>query len=211
MGRGVLLFPIWYHEPMRFVVGVDEAGRGPLAGPVSVGVVIAPAGFDFNKAFPGVNDSKQLSEGKREEIFELLKQHSRVRYAVRYASHDLIDSRGISYAVRGAVARGVRSLAPEPRGIKVLLDGLLHAPEIYEQETIIGGDASEPIISLASIAAKVSRDRLMKRLAKLYPQYAFEQHKGYGTALHYAKLAEFGPCVIHRRTYLHLAEDLVKE
>lgn len=196
---------------MKFVIGVDEAGRGPLAGPVAVGIVIAPAGFDFTTAFPGVNDSKQLSEGKREELFELLKKHPKVRYAVRYASHDVIDSKGISYAVRGAVARGVRALAPEPRGVRVLLDGLLHAPQIYEQETIVGGDASEPAISLASIAAKVSRDRLMKRLGKLYPEYRFEQHKGYGTALHYAKLAEFGPCTIHRRTYLHLAEDLVKE
>jgi ribonuclease HII len=197
-------------EKIRFVLGVDEAGRGPLAGPVAVGVVLTPVGFDIKKAFPGVNDSKQLSEAKREEIFELLKAHPTVRYCVRYASHDVIDSKGISYAVRGAVARGVRSLAPSPAGVKVLLDGLLHAPDIYEQETIIGGDGSEAIIGLASIAAKVSRDRLMKRLAKTYPEYLFETHKGYGTALHYERIAKHGPCLIHRRTYLHLAEDVMK-
>jgi ribonuclease HII len=196
---------------MKFVIGVDEAGRGPLAGPVAVGIVLAPAGFDIKKAFPGVNDSKQLSEAKREEIFELLKAQTKVKYAVRFASHDIIDSKGISYAIRGAVARGIRSLAPDPRDVHVLLDGSLKAPDIYEQETIIGGDGSAPIIGLASIAAKVSRDRLMKRLAKLYPEYLFEQHKGYGTALHYAMLAKYGPCIIHRRTYLHLAENLVKE
>jgi ribonuclease HII len=196
---------------MRFVLGVDEAGRGPLAGPVAVGIVLAPAGLDIAKVFPGVNDSKQLSEKERERIFELLKAQNKVRWCVRYASHATIDSKGISYGIRAAVARGVRLLAPAPRDVRVLLDGSLHAPEEYAQETIIGGDASEPIISLASIAAKVSRDRLMKRLAKIYPEYLFEKHKGYGTALHYAMLEKYGPCAIHRRTYLHLAEGLMKE
>jgi ribonuclease HII len=196
---------------MKFVLGVDEAGRGPLAGPVAVGVVMAPFGFDIAKHFPGVADSKQLPEKERERIFNILEGQSVVSYSVRFAGHDTIDSRGIVYAVHSAVTRGVRSLAPSPHSVKILLDGLLRAPKDYEQQTIIGGDASEPIISLASVAAKVSRDRLMKRLAKTYPEYAFERHKGYGTALHYDMIAKFGPCVIHRRTYLHLAEGFMKE
>lgn len=192
---------------MKFIIGVDEAGRGPLAGPVAVGIVHAPAGFDIERNFPGVNDSKQLSEKERERIFGLLKAQDKVDWCVRYASHGVIDTKGISYGVRAAIARGVRLLAPSPAGVRVLLDGSLHAPEEYMQETIIGGDASVPIISLASIAAKVSRDRLMRRLARTYPEYLFEQHKGYGTALHYQMLEKYGPCAIHRRTYLHLAEN----
>lgn len=189
---------------MKFLLGVDEAGRGPLAGPVAVGIVIAPRGFDIAKAFPGVADSKKLSEGKREEIFKILKNQDKVRWCVRYASHESIDRVGMTRVVRAAIGRGVRWLSPEPAGAKVLLDGLLHAPPEYAQETIIGGDDSEPIISLASIAAKVSRDRLMYRLAKLYPEYQFEKHKGYGTALHYDMLKKYGPSVIHRRSYLKL-------
>ena len=95
-------------------------------------------------------------------------------------------------------------LAPDPTEVRVLLDGLLHAPEEYEQETIIKGDALEPVISLASIAAKVRRDRLMKRLALAYPEYFFEVHKGYGTKKHYEALKKWGPSDIHRKTFLHL-------
>jgi ribonuclease HII len=194
----------------KAVLGVDEAGRGPLAGPVAVGIVMAPSGFDIARAFPGVADSKQLSAGKREEIFEILRGQQQVRWCVRMRSASVIDARGIVPAVRSAVHSGVRRLAPEPRGVRVLLDGLLHAPVEYAQETIIGGDASEPIISLASIVAKVSRDRLMLRLARLYPEYAFERHKGYGTALHYEMLEKHGPCVMHRRSYLHIDEGMIK-
>lgn len=209
---------------MKFVLGVDEAGRGPLAGPVSVGIVMVPEGFDVAKAFPGVNDSKQLSEKQRERIYALLEEYvrgfrkppngglrnPRIKFCVRYARAETIDKRGISYAVRAAIARGVRELAPSPRGAKVLLDGLLRAPAEYEQETIIHGDALVPLISLASIVAKVRRDRLMKRLARDYPEYHFAIHKGYGTALHYEMLQKHGPCAIHRQSYLHLVEKVAR-
>ena len=189
----------------RFSIGIDEAGRGPLAGPVAVGIIIAPKNFDITKAFPGVADSKKLSKKKREEIFALLKQKckrmSSLRYIVVFASAKIIDKKGISYAVRHTIYKGIRILAPDPTECHVVLDGLLKAPPEYSQQTIIRGDASEPIISLASIAAKVTRDRLLCRLAKQYPQWGFETHKGYGTPAHYAAIQKHGLSPIHRKTF----------
>ncbi len=207
---------------MRYTLGVDEAGRGPLAGPVAVGVVAVPEGYDVAKEFPGVKDSKLLSEKKREEIYERLVAlagggdpsttgslrspgyGAGVRFVVEYESAATIDTEGIVSAVRRAVSRGVNILAPDAALVRVMLDGALRAPNEYSQETIINGDELIPLISLASIAAKVSRDRLMYILAKEYPKYGFERHKGYGTKMHYQMLATYGPCVIHRRTFLHL-------
>jgi ribonuclease HII len=183
-----------------------------LAGPVAVGLVLLPARVDVRREFPGVADSKRLSEGKREEIFEMLKARAAsggARFAVRYASAATIDRIGISRALALAVARGCRALSPRADA-QVYLDGLLSAPAEYRQETIIHGDDLVPIISLASIAAKVSRDRLMQRLARRYPLYQFEQHKGYPTKRHYELLAAHGPSPIHRASYLHLAEGEVK-
>jgi len=190
---------------MKFVLGVDEAGRGPLAGPVSVGIVMVPKGFNVAKEFPGVDDSKKLSEGKREELFEMLKLRAKqgdVQFCVRYGSHTMIDARGMTRVVRAAIGRGVRALAPESAGVHIYLDGLLHAPAEYSQETVIHGDALIPVISLASIVAKVSRDRLMHKYEKLFPGYGFAIHKGYGTAGHYQMLEKYGPSEIHRRSYL---------
>lgn len=190
---------------MRQILGVDEAGRGPLAGPVSVGVIAAPEDFDLLKAFPGLNDSKQLSEKKREELFSILGDFERrgiVRYSVTFSSHTVIDTEGITRAVAGAAARGIRSLDPDPSSAKIFLDGLLHAPPEYEQETVIHGDALIPAIMLASVAAKVMRDRLMVHEAKDYPLYGFERHKGYGTREHIQAIRTFGPTSIHRRTFL---------
>ncbi len=192
---------------MRFVLGVDEAGRGPLAGPVAVGAVIAAKGFDVAKEFPGVGDSKTLSEGKREALYELLEQRASqgdARFCVTFADNVEIDRRGIVHAVRGAVFEAIHVLAPKKVGVHVYLDGLLKAPRGYSQETIIKGDALIPIISLASIAAKVCRDRFMREIALEYPHYGFERHKGYGTDLHYKKILELGPSPIHRTTFLHL-------
>src|SRR3989344_2589559 len=189
-----------------FVLGVDEAGRGPLAGPVAVGVVMVPEGFDVLKEFPGVKDSKKLSEKKREEIFEMLVAHvarGDARYAVELESEKIIDKEGIATAVRRAVTRGVNALAPDAALVRVQLDGALKAPPEYSQETIIDGDELVSLISLASIAAKVTRDRLMIEFAEDYPVYGFEKHKGYGTKAHYAALALHGPCVLHRSSYLH--------
>ncbi len=189
--------------PQEFILGVDEAGRGPLAGPVAVGVVALPPGFDVLKEFPGVKDSKLLSAQKREKIFvEVERRASRgdLHFAVCFSSHRFIDEYGITHAVQTAVARGVRELAPPSRGV-VLLDGLLRAPKNYTQRTVIHGDGLVPVIGLASILAKVTRDRLMEHLARLYPEYGFDQHKGYGTEVHLRALRRHGLCDIHRRTY----------
>lgn len=191
---------------MRFVLGVDEAGRGPLAGPVAVGVVAVREGFDISAEFPGVADSKKLSEKKREALFARLEARAatgEVRFVVTYGEARAIDSRGIVAVVRDAVSRAVNALAPDAALVEVLLDGALHAPAEYRQQTIIGGDETVPLISLASIAAKVSRDRLIVALAETYPGYGFERHKGYGTKAHYEALHALGPCAIHRRSFLH--------
>lgn len=188
----------------QFLVGVDEAGRGPLAGPLAVGVVVAHKSFAIRELFPGVGDSKVLTERKREEIYSLMVKYAKqglLRYTVIYVAAGTIDRIGLTRATRRAVFGGVRKLAPEVEGYRVLLDGLLHAPEEYSQETIIRGDATEAIISLASIAAKVSRDRLMTRLAKKFPHYGFEMHKGYGTKVHRKNIRKFGPCELHRKTF----------
>ncbi len=188
------------------ILGVDEAGRGPLAGPVSVGVVRVAADFDIRAAFPGVNDSKKLTERARETIYREMQVRAGagdIAFCVQFSSVELIDKIGITKAVRQGVDDGINKLAPETKGVKILLDGLLHAPEGYEQETIIKGDALEPVISLASIAAKVERDFLMKKLALEYPNYLFEIHKGYGTKKHYEALQKWGISAIHRRTFIH--------
>lgn len=190
---------------MKKIIGVDEAGRGPLAGPVAVGVVIADEGFDFLASFPGLNDSKKLSEKRREEIFTLLLERTQAEelsFCVKAVDALTIDRVGIAKAVRSAVHAGVRSLAPEPSLARVYLDGLLKAPEEYEQETVVHGDGLVPAIMLASVAAKVTRDRLMVKLAEEYPAYGFDRHKGYGTKAHYKAITLYGPCELHRRTFL---------
>jgi ribonuclease HII len=192
---------------MRFILGVDEAGRGPLAGPVSVGVVAVPEGFVVEKEFPGVADSKKLSEKNREKIYEMLQARVALgdaRFTVEFESAQVIDEEGIAVAVRRAVSRGVNALAPDVALVRIQLDGALRAPVEYAQETIINGDELIPIISLASIAAKVERDRLMVALAKEYPEYGFEAHKGYGTKMHYEMLQKHGLSAIHRRSFIHL-------
>jgi len=192
---------------MRFLLGVDEAGRGPLAGPVSVGVVAVEEGFDVAKEFPGVSDSKKLSEKKREAMYAMLEERARrgdVRFVVEFESAAAIDSDGIVPVIRRAIGRAVSRLAPDASLVRIQLDGSLRAPIEYAQETIINGDDFIPIISLASIAAKVERDRLMCTLAEDFPQYGFHIHKGYGTKLHYQALGEHGLCAIHRRSFIHL-------
>lgn len=189
------------------MLGVDEAGRGPLAGPVSVGVVAVPEGFIVEREFPGVADSKKLSEKKREKIFAALTARvaqGDARFTVEFESAETIDKEGIAVAVRRALSRGVNALAPDAELVHIQLDGALRAPPEYSQETIINGDELIPIISLASIAAKVLRDRHMVKEAAQYPEYGFEKHKGYGTRAHYEALRKHGLCVIHRRSFIHL-------
>jgi ribonuclease HII len=192
------------------VLGVDEAGRGPLAGPVAVGVVAIEEGFDILGAFPGLNDSKKLSEKKREALYTLLLEEAKkgtVRAKVCFSSEKNIDRYGIAAAVRSALFRAVTSLAPEPEHVRIFLDGSLKAPKEYSQETVIGGDALIPSIMLASVAAKVARDRLMLRLASEYPEYGFETHKGYGTKAHIEAIRTHGISPLHRKTFIHLEKD----
>lgn len=192
---------------MKYVVGIDEAGRGPLAGPVSVGVVVVPETLDLLALFPTLNDSKKLSEKKREEIFVRLQEEIKggnIVSLVTLASAEKIDAKGIAVCIREAIANALEKLVPNSEGHQIYLDGSLLAPKHYMQETVIGGDALIPSIMLASVAAKVTRDRYMLKQAELYPEYLFEQHKGYGTKLHMEKLREHGLCAIHRRSFVHL-------
>lgn len=191
----------------RFVIGIDEAGRGPLAGPVSVGAVLLLPHFNVGE-LSGIRDSKALTEAAREAWYARMsawRQEGSLRFAVAYTSAEKIDRLGIVWAVSSALARALRQLGADPDGSLVLLDGGLRAPSLYaQQQTIIRGDASEPVIALASIAAKVRRDRLMKRLAVQYPGYGFEVHKGYGTTKHRQAIGELGLCGMHRRSFCGL-------
>lgn len=187
------------------VLGVDEAGRGPLAGPVAVGVVAVSEGYDILATFPGLNDSKKLSEKKREMLFKTLQEEMKqgnVKALVCLSSARMIDDKGIAYAVRHALDRGVRKLLPNPKEGKVWLDGSLKAPAEYAQETVIGGDGLIPAIMLASIAAKVTRDQLMLKTDATHPLYGFKSHKGYGTKAHIEAIRKYGPCEEHRHSFL---------
>lgn len=188
----------------RYLVGIDEAGRGPLAGPVAVGVVVVPDRFNF-LLLQGIRDSKQMKELGREIWYEKLRvlevEHG-LRHRVQFSSARYIDTHGIVPAVRDAIARALRALEVRPEESHIILDGALRAPRRFlYQKTIIGGDESEPLIALASIAAKVRRDRLMRQLALRYPEYGFEVHKGYGTKKHREALVQYGLSDIHRRSF----------
>lgn len=190
---------------IEWIIGIDEAGRGPIAGPVSVGTVMIPQDFD-PAFFSGIRDSKQLSEEKREEWFAKMKSHPGIHIAVSLVGASHIDTRGIVSAVKVAMRRNLNELTSDidPNTILILLDGSLYAPkEFLHQETIIKGDEKIPVISLASIAAKVTRDRHMVRLGKKHPEYGFDQHKGYGTKEHYRNLKKHGRLDIHRASFLN--------
>ena len=198
---------VCYASLMKYLVGVDEAGRGPLAGPVAVGVARIAEGYDVLANFPGLNDSKKLTEKKRDALYEILMQEVKagnVRVWVCLSSETVIDEKGIAHAIRSALNRGVESLLPDPKEGRVFLDGSLKAPEAYEQETIIGGDGKIPVIMLAALAAKVTRDRLMVKLAVEYPQYGFDGHKGYGTKAHMDAIRAYGISPIHRKSFIHI-------
>lgn len=188
----------------KYIVGVDEAGRGPLAGPVAVGVAVVPYDFDWSR-IPNVGDSKKVSEKNREAIFRLtktLKKQGRLDYRVALISSKDIDTIGISKAVQKGIMKCLTSLSLNPKKVEVKLDGLLKAPKEYlHQETIIKGDAKEKVIGLASIMAKVTRDAHMHKLGEKYPLFGFEIHKGYGTLAHRTKIRQNGLSPVHRRSY----------
>lgn len=190
----------------KVTVGIDEAGRGPLAGPVSVGVAIVPDGYD-ETLFVGIRDSKKLSEKKRKFFFDLLrteKEKGNLDYAVGMSSSKFIDGEGIVPSIKHALKKAITSLEFDYDSL-ILLDGGLQAPEQYpNQKTIIRGDNTEFSIMLAAIAAKVTRDHLMMRYDDEYPEYFFGQHKGYGTKLHFECLRKHGLCNIHRKSFIKL-------
>jgi ribonuclease HII len=213
----------------KYVIGIDEAGRGPLAGPVSVGVACIPIGFNWD-VIPGVNDSKKLTEKNREVIFKRaqeLKKEGKLDYAVCMVSAKDIDKNGIVPSIQKAMNQalqkietsvyhsktrrpGLRVVSKEQ--VVVKLDGGLRAPKEYvHQETIIKGDAKEKVIGLASIMAKVTRDRHMVSLSKDYPcsQYGFEVHKGYGTKKHRESIEKYGLSSIHRVTFCKNIKSVV--
>lgn len=179
----------------NLICGVDEAGRGPLAGPVCAAAVIMPEGLIIE----GVNDSKKLTAKKREKLFDIIKNEA-VSYSVAFASASEIDEINILNATHLAMTRTVESLEKVPE--VVLVDGNSLPKWYYNSEAIIKGDAVCHSIACASILAKVSRDRLMLLEAEKYPQYSFEKHKGYGTKVHVQAIKEYGPCPIHRKTFL---------
>lgn len=187
----------------KWLIGIDEAGRGPLAGPVSVGVVKVPRNFDWD-LIPGVGDSKQVKPVQREIIFrraQELRHHRQLDFVVAMVGAPVIDEKGIVYAIKLALSRCIKCLELDLATCHIRLDGSLHAPDQFSQETIIKGDATEPAIGLASIVAKVTRDRYMTRIARRWTQYGFEQHMGYGTKAHREAIASYGKSPIHRVTY----------
>ncbi|MDE2172505.1 MAG: ribonuclease HII [Patescibacteria group bacterium] len=189
-----------------YIIGIDEVGRGPIAGPVAVGafVILNPAAIRTH--FRGVRESKQLTEPEREAWFAKIfraRESGHVDFAVTFKSERIIDTRGLSYAIRTALKSSLNRLQIDCASCRVLLDGGLKAPKEYaDQKTIIKGDEKEKVIALASICAKVMRDRYMNRLAKKHPAYGFEKHKGYGTRSHYLALNKFGLLPFHRRSFL---------
>lgn len=177
------------------VCGVDEAGRGPLAGPVCAAAVI----LHNNQIIEGVNDSKKLSEKKREELFDVIKEQA-LAYSIAFATVEEIEEINILNATMLAMKRAVEGL--KVKADYALIDGNRLPPINIPCEYVIKGDAKSMSIAAASILAKVSRDRLCYKYADKYPQYGFDKHKGYGTKLHKEALLKFGPCEIHRMSFL---------
>ncbi len=177
------------------VCGVDEAGRGPLAGPVCAAAVILPRGVEL----PELNDSKKLSEKKRDRLFAMICEAA-VSYGIAFASVEEIEERNILGATFLAMNRAIAQLSPQPA--LALIDGNRNAGVEAPSRCIVDGDAKCASIAAASILAKVTRDRYMLKMAERYPVYGFERHKGYGTKAHYAALREYGPCEIHRPSFL---------
>ncbi len=219
---------------IKYIIGIDEAGRGPLAGPVSLGFFCFRIDIpdinnykiykkEISKIFKGVKESKQLSEKKREEWFGKIEGEvngkkvdtkngqentggdgSRFKFSVSFESAKRIDGRGLSFCIKNAIKKSLGELEVNPTESLVLLDGGLKAPvEYLNQKTIIKGDVKEPVIALASICAKVLRDRKMHKLAKKFPQYGFDVHKGYGTKRHYEAIKKHGVLEEHRKSFIN--------
>lgn len=184
-----------YAEGKQLICGVDEAGAGPLAGAVYAAAVILPPGL----MLPYLDDSKKVTPKRREVLFDQIREQA-VGYAVAWADEREIDEYNILNARMLAMERAIAALEPAPDF--ALIDGNYNRGITIANETVVKGDAHSASIAAASILAKVSRDRYMVQMAEQYPQYQFEKHKGYPTKLHYQLLRQYGPCPIHRKTFL---------
>ena len=185
-----------FNEGLKYICGIDEAGRGPLAGPVVVAGVIMPQ----DSIIEGVNDSKKVSEKKREKLYDLIIEEA-ISYSVAIIGQDVIDDINILNATKKGVEEVVKGLDVKPD--LIIVDALTHInTQGIPYDSIIKGDAKCYNIAAASILAKVTRDRIMRQWDEIYPQYGFSSHKGYGTAKHIQAIKEYGPCPIHRRTFI---------
>ena len=184
-----------YGEGYTLICGVDEAGRGPLAGPVYAAAVILPRGL----VIEGLDDSKKLTEKKREALFDPILEQA-IAYGIAFATVEEIEERNILNATFLAMDRAIEKLSPAPA--LALIDGNRNTGITFPSHCVVKGDAKCADIAAASVLAKVSRDRYMLEMAARYPEYRFEQHKGYGTKLHYDMLRQYGPSPIHRMSFL---------
>ena len=192
--EGMREFENKYSE-LAYIAGLDEAGRGPLAGPVVAAAVILPKDIFL----PFLNDSKKVTEKRRDVLFDEIKQNA-IAYGIGIASNTLIDEINILQATYEAMREAINALSTRP---DILLVDAVHIPGIdIRQVGIVKGDAKSVNIAAASILAKVTRDRLMAEYDKIYPEYGFASNKGYGTAAHIAALKEYGPCEIHRKSFI---------
>ena len=183
-------------DGVELIAGIDEAGRGPLAGPVVVGIAIMPK----DSMIEGVNDSKKVSEKKREKLYDQITQEA-IAWNVGMADQNEIDEINILNATKLALTRAIEGLKVKPD--LILVDALTNIDtKGIPYKSIIKGDAKEYSIAAASILAKVTRDRMMREYDEIYPQYGFSGHKGYGKAKHIAAIKEYGPCILHRKTFI---------
>ena len=191
-----------WREGISVVAGVDEAGRGPLAGPVVAAAVCFPSAWleaGLYGKLRGLNDSKQLTEAQRERYFKIIVAHPDIRYAVARVDVEMIDQINILQATHRAMNHALAQLQPAPQ--HVLVDGLLVKAMGFPQTPLVQGDARSYSIAAASVVAKVTRDRMMVELDRQYPGYGFAEHKGYHTPRHLEALERLGPCALHRRTF----------
>lgn len=185
----------FFEEGVQVICGVDEAGRGPLAGPVCAAAVILPPNLEI----PGLNDSKKLTDKRRRELVPIIKEQA-IAYGIGFASHEEIDQINILQATYLAMERAIAQLSVKPE--LALIDGNRAKDFGIRVQTVVKGDSLSASIAAASVLAKVARDDLMTEAAEAYPKYQFEVHKGYGTKAHYAALTAYGPSPIHRMTFL---------
>ena len=191
-----------WQKGLTLVAGVDEAGRGPLAGPVVAAAVVLPCGWSktgLDSRLRGLNDSKQLTEAQREQYYTIITSHPEIRYAIASVEVEVIDRINILQATHRAMNQALAQLQPPPE--HVLVDGRPVKSMTLPHTALVKGDARSYSIAGASVLAKVTRDRLMLEFDRLYPGYGFAEHKGYGTPQHLAAIQALGPCPIHRRSF----------